>query len=138
MTSTSAPPAWAFPSTAPWPARPRRKPGPAAASAAEPSSAVRPEAVARGRVHEQGRGQPSCLACREPGPGAGPAVRRGAEVEADPLRGVAASAEGEMAYPDLPPAHGAETVVKAGAAGARGPAVHDMPPRAEVNIPLPA
>src|SRR5207247_3039880 len=77
------------------------------------------------------------LACREPGPRAGPAVRRGADVEADALRRVAASAEDEMAYLDLPAAHGAETDVKAGAAGARGPAVHDMPPRADVTTRAP-
>ena len=53
------------------------------------------------------------------------------------LRRVTAPAEDEMAYPDLPTAHGAETDVKASAVGARGPDVHGMPPRADVTTRTP-
>jgi len=87
--------------------------------------------VARGRLREQGFGEPAGLGDGQAGPGAGPAAWRGADVEADPLGRVTASAEGEMAYLDLPAARGPEADVKTGAAGA-GDAVHGMPPRAAV------
>ena len=78
------------------------------------SSASGRAAVTRGRLHEQGRGQPPCLAGGKPSPGTVPGTRRSAEVEADAPGRVMAAAEDEMAYPDLAAARGAETKVQGG------------------------